>query len=305
MRMRTVIGALCALGAALVLSLGENALNAQQPPCDFVTGGGFIYPSGTPAGGKATFAIGGGCKNGALWGHLQYHDHAAGLTVQGTSITGYAVDDPHGRLICGTAKAKQASTTTDVNFVVRVRDLGEPGSQDEFDIAVEGLSPPYSTVVMPGFPHKLGGGTKGGGNIQLHKPNSNTVMLGTCPALGSSSTFTLTLVLTAPSPDASLVFPGGTVVSAPGGINCTLDSTVGVPSTPQTCSATFTPGTPATVVTLTATPDPNNADASFDLGCDPGTTTTPDPTAPPPRTFSCQVTMNGDRTVEVRFSFLE
>jgi len=55
-------------------------------PCDFLTGGGFIFHNGN----QANFGVGGGCKDGTpTWGHLEYIDHGLGLNVHGTSITGY------------------------------------------------------------------------------------------------------------------------------------------------------------------------------------------------------------------------
>ncbi|HEV8348377.1 MAG TPA: post-COAP-1 domain-containing protein [Vicinamibacterales bacterium] len=192
MRMRTVVGALCALGAAFALSLGGNSLIAQQPPpCDFVTGGGFII-NPTTAGGSGTFGVAGGCKNGSgtgtpplpFFGHLEYDDHAVGIKVHSTLITAYLQDtllfDPDARLICGTAKAN----ADDVNFVVRVKDGGEPSVNDQFDIIIalttNPTAPMYTT--WTGTPHPLAGG-----NIQLHKPNGTSttgVFGGLCPALG-------------------------------------------------------------------------------------------------------------------------
>ena len=189
MRIRIAVGALCALGAAFALGVNGTPVSASQSSCDFVTGGGYIYFTGA----NATFAAAGGCKNGSglgvppapYWGHLEYQDHA-GLVVHGTSITAYVIDailfpDPKARLICGTA----TTSSGNVNFVVRTKDAGEPVN-DEFDIQLTGAVV-YST--FPSGPHKLGGGTGGGGNILLHKPNqSNSGMFGgVCPALGPGS----------------------------------------------------------------------------------------------------------------------
>src|SRR5256886_13992424 len=67
---------------------------ATPPPCDFLTGGGFILHFGA----HANFGVGGGCKQGSpTWGHLEYIDHGTGLNVHWTSITGYFfVDDGTG-----------------------------------------------------------------------------------------------------------------------------------------------------------------------------------------------------------------
>src|SRR5882762_171290 len=168
------------------------------PPCDFLTGGGWIVHNGA----KANFGVGGGCKHGSpTWGHLEYIDHGTGLNVHGTDITGYFFIDqgtgvdpktqqPTGtRGICGTARTNQFGN---VNFAVRAEDLGEPGINDQFDIRLTDSTTGtivYETSSECTF-HYLGSyapcspGTGGGGNIQLHKPNPSTTgsFGGTCPA---------------------------------------------------------------------------------------------------------------------------
>jgi hypothetical protein len=191
-------GLLIAAGMA-VLEVRPTAVNASTPPCDFVTGGGWIVHYGA----HANFGVGGGCKHGSpTWGHLEYIDHGTGLNVHWTSITGYLfIDDGTGvdpktgqptgtRNICGTATTNLYG---DVNFAVRAKDAGEPGVNDQFDIRLTnpltGL-PVYDTATECS-PHYLGSsapcapGGGGGGNIQLHKPNpSNTGDFGgSCPAL--------------------------------------------------------------------------------------------------------------------------
>jgi hypothetical protein len=118
---------------------------------DFVTGGGWIAPSGT----KDTFGVAGGIKNGALWGHLTYMDHGTGMKVHGTGVTAYAVVDTTTRRIDGTAEINGQNGT----YTVFVADNGEPGRNDTFDIR---LSTGYTAK-----------GYLAGGNIQLHQP--------TCP----------------------------------------------------------------------------------------------------------------------------
>lgn len=173
---------------------------ATPPPCDFLTGGGWIVYNGN----KANFGVAGGCKHGSpTWGHLEYIDHGSGLNVHWTSITEYQfLDDgsngtdpktgqPVGtRKICGTARTNQFG---DVNFAVRARDAGEPGVNDQFDIRLTdstGLIIYYSTANECTW-HYLGSyspcaapGDGGGGNIQLHKPNPSTSgsFGGSCPA---------------------------------------------------------------------------------------------------------------------------
>jgi len=183
-----------ALGiGALVLALVSGSAFAW--PCDFLTGGGFIFYNGN----KANFGVGGGCKHGSpTWGHLEYIDHGTGLNVHWTSITGYFEVDtgtgskqPTGaRLVCGTARTNQFG---DVDFVVEARDAGEPGINDQFDIRLRKAGVIVYDTTRQCFPHFLGSsapcrpGTNGGGNIQLHKPNPSTSGPvgggGSCPAL--------------------------------------------------------------------------------------------------------------------------
>jgi len=168
------------------------------PPCDFMTGGGWILHYGA----QANFGVGGGCKQGLpTWGHLEYIDHGISLNVHGTSITAYIFIDqgtgvdpkthqPTGtREICGTATTNLYG---DVNFAVQAADLGEPGVNDQVDVRLTDPAsgaPVYDTSTEC-FPHFLGSyvpcapGNGGGGNIQLHKPNpSNTGNFGgSCPA---------------------------------------------------------------------------------------------------------------------------
>jgi hypothetical protein len=190
----------CAIGvAALAVALTERPAGAHEFPCDFLTGGGYIFTTAMTSHpiAKGTFAIGGGCKHGSpTWGHLEYHDHYTGLNVHWTTITAYLLEgdlgdtsaDPKNgqptgtRLVCGTARTNQFG---DVDFMVRARDMGEPGVNDEFDIrlAREGRIV-YTTDNEFGAPHQLGDGDGGGGNIQLHKPNPSTTggFGGDCPA---------------------------------------------------------------------------------------------------------------------------
>jgi hypothetical protein len=185
-----------ALGiAALVLVFSSGSAFAW--PCDFLTGGGFIFHNGA----KANFGVGGGCKLGSpTWGHLEYIDHGTGLNVHWTSITGYfEVDsgtDSNGRpagarRICGTASTNLFG---DVDFVVQARDAGEPGVNDQFDIRLRKLGVIVYDTTLQCFPHYLGSpapcapGTGGGGNIQLHKPNPSTTgsFGGSCPAFSGN-----------------------------------------------------------------------------------------------------------------------
>jgi len=199
--MRKLLCAGCAaLGAAaLTFLVADQPASAWEVPCDFLTGGGFIITTGSfthdPA--KANFGVGGGCKHGSpTWGHLQYIDHGNGLNVHWTAITAYMPEGDPGdtstdpktgqptgtRLICGTARTNLLG---DVDFMVRAKDAGEPGVNDEFDLRLsQGGFIVYTTENEPNAPHKLNDGNGGGGNIQLHKPNPSTTgdFGGDCPA---------------------------------------------------------------------------------------------------------------------------
>lgn len=165
--------------AALVLGLASTVAIAH---CDKVTGGGFIITtaSGSHAPAKGTFGVGGGCKHGQPWGHLEYHDHATGLNVHWLTITGYEIvfndgaeNDPKrrgGRHICGTARTNLYG---DVDFAVGVIDNGEPGVDDWFIIRLRQSGVTVYTTEGDAD-HTLGGDGPGGGNIQLHKPNPST-----------------------------------------------------------------------------------------------------------------------------------
>ena len=202
--MRTFVAAVFALGmaTAFVALSTEQTVSAHPTPCDFLTGGGFIITTGgeTHAPAKGNFGVGGGCKHGMpTWGHLQYIDHGNGLNVHWTTITAYLAEgdgvgdttidpktkQPMGtRLVCGTARTNLFG---DVDFMVRAKDAGEPGVNDEFDIRLaQGGFIIYTTENEPG-PHKLNVVNGGGGNIPLHKPNPSTAgdLGGDCPARDS------------------------------------------------------------------------------------------------------------------------
>jgi hypothetical protein len=145
-----------ALGVADVVVAAAHAditcSTSGAPDCtggDFVTGGGWIETAGMNRG---TFAVAGGLKNGALWGHLQYIDHGTGLKVKGTGVTAYTTTSATTRRIEGTAEIGGKPGT----YKIDVADNGEPGRYDTFSIK---LSTGYAAA-----------GKLAGGNIQLHKP---------------------------------------------------------------------------------------------------------------------------------------
>jgi hypothetical protein len=132
--------------------IGCPAVPPPPPPTcpDFVTGGGWIV--GTPSGARANFAVAGGEKDGALWGHLNYIDHGQnGPKVKGTGVTAYVALDATTRRVEGTAEIDGQPGFT---YRVDVADEGEPGTADRFTIQ---LSNGYSAA-----------GELAGGNLQLH-----------------------------------------------------------------------------------------------------------------------------------------
>jgi hypothetical protein len=146
----------------VVLSLGLGALVAAvsapafavvvPPPCeDFFTGGGYLFD--TPSGARGNFGVGGGIKNGELWGHLNFIDHSTtpGMHVKGVSLIAYDVIDETTRRTTGTCTIDGV----DGSYVLVVSDNGEPGKSDTFSLT---LSTGY-----------VASGVIDGGNIQLHK----------------------------------------------------------------------------------------------------------------------------------------
>ena len=156
------------VAAALIITRAPAIAHFVPAPCDFITGGGFIF---TDYAEKANFGAHGGCKHGAFWGHVNYVDHGGYLGtrpyhVNSIEITGYLMDDasmPTTRDICGWARTNADEI---VRFRVRMEDNGEPGRDDRFGIR---LSNGYFVSAR-----LLGDGGPGGGNIQLHKPNRST-----------------------------------------------------------------------------------------------------------------------------------
>src|SRR5213592_4256543 len=138
----------------VVISSAHADIGCPQPlppppaSCpDFVTGGGWII---APSGARGNFAVAGGLKNGAFWGHLAYIDHGGGPKVKGTGVTGYVIDDTR-RRISGTAEIDGQPGFT---YDAEVEDAGEPGRSDRFALT---LSNGYTAS-----------GNLSGGNIQLH-----------------------------------------------------------------------------------------------------------------------------------------
>ena len=140
-------------------------------PCDFVTSGGFVM---SDTNKKISFGAHGGCKHGEFWGHVNVVDHSTGYHINSDEITGFLVPnpvaEPNTRDICGWASTNNNADQPLVRFRVRLTDLGEPGSSDNWGIVLgEGAAAPY---LVP--PRLLSAAKPGGGNVQLHKPNPST-----------------------------------------------------------------------------------------------------------------------------------
>lgn len=112
---------------------------------DFVTGGGRL---GDPT---SNFAVAGGVKHGAFWGHLLYVDHQNRVKAKGTSVTAYRITGPTTREIEGTCEINGREGT----YRVDIDDQGEPGIGRD-------------TIVLTLNNIEVAAGTLNGGNIQLH-----------------------------------------------------------------------------------------------------------------------------------------
>jgi hypothetical protein len=154
-----IAGALAA--AALAVTSVPASAHFVPSPCDFITGGGFIFSN---EGERVNFGAHGGCKNGDFWGHVNFVHHSALLGpyhVRSTDITGYLFDPafPNARDICGVARTSLNET---VRFRMRLEDNGEPGKKrDRLGIRMSNGYHLTTRLIA-------------GGNIQLHKPNPST-----------------------------------------------------------------------------------------------------------------------------------
>jgi len=171
-----LIGGGLVVAAGLLIMTVPALAHFVPQPCDFITGGGFVFEDG---GGRDNFGAHGGCKqNGPdapFWGHVNYVDHngdngTVPFHVDSTRITGYLCDPafPNARDICGVARTN--ANGDPVFFRVRMIDNGEGTNaicKDEFGIR---LSTGYLVSTRP-----LANGGSGGGNVQLHKDNPSTV----------------------------------------------------------------------------------------------------------------------------------
>lgn len=169
------------IAAASVIPGGPTDAHQVPQPCDFTTGGGFVFrhPNDpftvSTTDEKVNFGLVGGCKNGGFFGHVNIVDRGSVfgmIHVSSTSVDLYTDPFPPSsgyRDICGMANT---NTFGPVKYRVRTKDNGEPGGDDRFGYKL--TDPIGRTFVLS--VRELGppGPTGGGGNIQLHKPNPST-----------------------------------------------------------------------------------------------------------------------------------
>lgn len=182
-----IVTAMVVLGGAFVAS--AQIVPPPTPPCDRITGGGFIQ-SADARGGKADFGLAAGCRKDSFdddddeeerrtprFGHLEYTDKRVNFKLRSKEITAYFFtgnsdatsltskqNEPRGtREICGTGRTNDGR---DVVWRVQASDNGEPGREkDHFLIQVRRSdSRPEDPDIYVNI------GPLQGGNLQLHKP---------------------------------------------------------------------------------------------------------------------------------------
>ena len=122
---------------------------AQAQAVDFVTGGGWIFP--TASNGKGSFGF--VARNTPTpSGHLTYVDHGTGMVVHSASFTTYTIVDANTRQVTGTCEVNGVGGFT---FTAFLRDMDEPSGNDEFGIEIPAIA-------------YIAHDRLAGGNIQLH-----------------------------------------------------------------------------------------------------------------------------------------
>ena len=152
---RDLSGKVIVPGTDLVIAQAHADIRCGQRLCNFadkVTGGGFVFD---PASARINFAIAG--RNLSDWGHFQAINHATRDRMKATRQT--TTFDAEGfAVVSGTAQVNGAG---EYSFTARVRDEGEPGRDDLFEL--------WSTYPSMNVPMT----TLRGGNLQFHKPCKN------------------------------------------------------------------------------------------------------------------------------------
>lgn len=171
----TLAGSLTALALGLGAPTAAQATFLTPAPCDFVTGGGFVFKDN---GMMVNYGIHAGCKHNKFWGHINYIDHENQFHLRSVEITGYIRETlsdgtvlVNTRDFCGWAQLNSQEGL--VRFRVTVTDNGEPGVNDTFGISIDGVHQTWDQRF-----YIVTDRTVGGGNIQLHKPNPSTTSPG-------------------------------------------------------------------------------------------------------------------------------
>src|SRR5258705_8979969 len=76
-KLASAIGLSALVALLLVVTSTPASAHWVPVPCDFITGGGFVFRDIDYA--RANFGSHGGCKNGGFWGHVNYVDHGGGV----------------------------------------------------------------------------------------------------------------------------------------------------------------------------------------------------------------------------------
>src|SRR6266852_4983988 len=180
----------CGLLMGLLTFRSTPAIAHVVPsPCDFTTGGGFVFTDKTitDGGNHANFGLVGGCKNGGFFGHVNFVDHDttgmfAGLHVSSDTIDAYfePAAGSNVRDICGTADTNNPMFPT-VKFRARTEDNADPNpggrGVDKFGLKLTATSGPLTGQSGVVVTTRL----LAGGDIELHKHNPSTTGPSTPP----------------------------------------------------------------------------------------------------------------------------
>lgn len=118
------------------------------------------------------------------WGHLQYVDHGAGLTVHGVPVTGYPNVNGHSREIGGLA---DTNCSAQLAYEAWAADKDDNGAvhavkvNDTFVIRLCRDGTVLSTTQSDSV-HAFGGGAPGGGGIELYAGNGANAPARVSPA---------------------------------------------------------------------------------------------------------------------------
>jgi hypothetical protein len=128
-------------------------ITVSQPGSQgFITGGGKFLQEGR----KCTFGFIARVQGSGVQGQLEFQDHGAGLELHSEAVEWVYSPDPAEGYFSGTCSVDGAPG---YRFFVQVRDLGQPGGNDEFAIWV--LDP-------FGNPIYFAAGSLSGGNVVIH-----------------------------------------------------------------------------------------------------------------------------------------